>query len=398
MKYLFVDFFSASNRGDAAILDGMKNDFCSVDNQADIEVLSYHKASVKYISKMKNDDVLVSGLSYSFRFAVYIFLLIVFAKTKIFWLLKFLPKNRRNTVMKYLDADAIVSVGGAHLNDNYSKHLVGRLLGLLFAKYLNKKVIIYSQSIGPFNKPLYRSFSKFVLNKVDLIIAREEETKKILDKVGIRKPKIEVATDSAFSVVNKNNESYSNDKYATIAIRKWEHDGYDNKLKSEIVKYIEWLIVEQNINVNFVSTCTGFAGYHMDDRLIGLDIDGVLSDNARKGYRVIMDELSPYELMNWYSGAVFHVGMRMHSCILTFNSGTPFIPIAYEHKTVGISKQCGFDEFLMWAGDVKYELLVEYSKRIIENEDEYQKRIATNKESIKKLVEQNRILLKDCIS
>jgi len=397
VKYLFVDFFSASNRGDAAILEGMKNDFYSVDENADIEVLAYHKASVKHINKMKSDDVLIPTLSYSFKFFAFISILFLYAKTKSSFFFKLLPKNKQQVINKYLSADVIVSVGGGNLNDNYSRDLVGRLLGLLFAIKLNKKVILYSQSIGPFNKLPYRKLAKYILNQADLIIPREDISLKLLNEAGITKPKIAVTTDSAFSLRTANKPSISDEKYVTLSIRKWQYDGYDDKLKIEMAKYIDWLILEKNIRVDFVSSCTGFAGYHTDDRLVGLDLQNMISDKAQSKYSVIMDELSPYDLMDIYSGALFHVGMRMHSCILAFNSGTPFIPIVYEHKTVGISKHAGFDEFLIWANDVNVTILTEYSEKMITDNQMYRDRIIEKTKSVEQLTSQNRALLTESL-
>jgi polysaccharide pyruvyl transferase WcaK-like protein len=50
----------------------------------------------------------------------------------------------------------MLHVGGATLNDNYRPAIAGRLLLLWIAAILGKRVIIYNQSIGPFNSFLYR--------------------------------------------------------------------------------------------------------------------------------------------------------------------------------------------------------------------------------------------------
>ena len=397
MKFLFVDFFSSSNRGDAGILEGMRADFLSVDNEADIEVLCYHKESVRTINGMFADDVLIPEVPRSARALGFIVFLLLLAKCKMKRPPAFLPERKARIIRKYMRADLIVSVGGGNLNDNYSQALFGRLLGLLFAKWLGKKVILYGQSVGPFNKPFYRKLARYVFDKLDFIILREQGSKDIVDDLGVAKPKIAVTTDCAFSVKIVGKNVKSQEKYVTLSIRSWAYNDYDEKLRNEMASFIEWLTLCEGYRVYFLSTCTGFLGYHADDRLVGSKIGESLSPKAKLAYSVVEEDKSVNDLTAFYSGACFHVGMRLHSCIFSFVAGTPFIPIMYEHKTEGLADQMGFQEFLVEGQEVDALRLIDLSKKIIEKNERYRELIAKRKKKIRALIARNRSLLKGII-
>ena len=63
--------------------------------------------------------------------------------------------------------------------------------------------------------------------------------------------------------------------------------------------------------------------------------------------------------------------MRMHSNILAATQNKPFIAIAYEHKTNGISKQLGMDKYCIKVEDVNedklYRLLINMYKKYDKN-------------------------------
>ena len=397
MKILFVDFYSSSNRGDAAILEGMRNDFLFAAPEADIEVLCYHKESVRIINEMAADDVLIPVVPGSVGTLGFIVLLLLFARSRIKRPPFFFPERKKRIVRKYLEADLVVSVGGAHLNENYAHALPGRLLGLLFAKWIGKKVVLYCQSVGPFNRNVYRKLARYVFGKLDLVILREKDSKKILDDLGVSGPKIAVTTDCAFSVEAGGENAAGKGKYVTLSIRSWPYDDYDQKLRNEIARFVEWLVLRKGYRVYFLSTCTGFLGYHADDRSAGAKIGELLSPEARLAYKVVGEEKSVRELTAFYAGACFHVGMRMHSCIFAFIAGTPFIPVMYEHKMAGLSDQTGFREFLVEGRKVDARRLIDLSEKIIEKNDRYRDMIAKRKRNIWKSVARNRSLLKEIV-
>jgi polysaccharide pyruvyl transferase WcaK-like protein len=100
---------------------------------------------------------------------------------------------------EYYDADLIVDISMDHLNDIFGiipvlEHsrdiLLGRLLG--------KPVVIYAQSIGPYNGKFSGWIAKQALNRVSLITVRERLSYQCLNDIGVKNPPIYVTADPAF--------------------------------------------------------------------------------------------------------------------------------------------------------------------------------------------------------
>ena len=68
---------------------------------------------------------------------------------------------------------------------------------IALSKLLNKPIVIFAQSIGPFNNKITRHVSKCCLDKVDLLMVREEITEKYLHDIGVTN-QIHLNADSAF--------------------------------------------------------------------------------------------------------------------------------------------------------------------------------------------------------
>ena len=107
----------------------------------------------------------------------------------------FLIGNNKDTVKEYRDADWIIFCGGQYI---INLNLVA-LYEIIFSKMLGKPVMIWANSLGPFNPKYIRPFVKWVLNKVNLITTREATSKKILDDIGVTAPTF-VTADAAFTL------------------------------------------------------------------------------------------------------------------------------------------------------------------------------------------------------
>ncbi|MFA6989707.1 MAG: polysaccharide pyruvyl transferase CsaB [Candidatus Gastranaerophilaceae bacterium] len=84
-------------------------------------------------------------------------------------------------------ADLFISGGGSVLQDVTSlKSLFYYLFLIFIAEFLDKKVAIIAQGIGPINTFIGRIFTKNTLKKVHLITVRDKKSYKLLDEWGIK--------------------------------------------------------------------------------------------------------------------------------------------------------------------------------------------------------------------
>src|SRR5699024_10927236 len=99
--------------------------------------------------------------------------------------------------------DLLISGGGSLLQDVTSSRSIYYYLGvILLAKLFNKKVYVYANGVGPIDKGINRKLTRFVLNKVDLITLRDEDSHQLMQELKITKPRMEVTADPVYALEN----------------------------------------------------------------------------------------------------------------------------------------------------------------------------------------------------
>ncbi|HCX05125.1 MAG TPA: polysaccharide pyruvyl transferase CsaB, partial [Clostridiales bacterium] len=98
-------------------------------------------------------------------------------------------------------------------------------LGLIaLSKIFGKKVLFLFSGFGPVTGSFNKSLTKFILNKVDYIVLRDEMSEKFLEDLGIKVPYI-TAADAAFlanDIGSKQRVSENdNEKIVGISLRRW---------------------------------------------------------------------------------------------------------------------------------------------------------------------------------
>lgn len=415
MHILITDYHCASNRGDAAILEGIIHSLGDYLPDPEFTVLTGYPESAEIINQVNS----VKQKMVPFRWvdikkniaSLYLLIGAFFYKRGIDLPgMKMLIK--RLSLETYLDADLIVSTGGGFLNDFYTPGNLGRFWGLYFAKVLGKPVAIYAQSIGPLNKPFYRWIARYVLNKVDLITLRDRESKEVLDLLGVIKPPIYVVTDAAFNIDLHNEKTLqskrlesnlidSNNRLkVSVSVRKWAYyereNGHEEYINA-MAKLIDWLILEQKAQVIFASTCTGFAGYPNDDRVIAHEVISHMGHAVKRNPAILYGEYTPQELSHFYGMMDLHIGTRMHSNILAMLSGTPVVAIQYEFKTKGLMELFALEDYILNINDITEDSLICLVKKALEQKSYIKDQINNNLPGIKKESRKPAKLIKEII-
>ena len=110
--------------------------------------------------------------------------------------------NFRNIIQTISQSDAIIDIWGIYFADslgsNSFKSRMAEGVSYLLGKLLGKKVIKYTADSGPFNNRWNRFFARLYFQYfIDLILARDETTKREIKNLGVRTP-ILVVPDTAF--------------------------------------------------------------------------------------------------------------------------------------------------------------------------------------------------------
>lgn len=415
IRVLITDYHCASNRGDAAILEGVITSLRKHFPSVEVTVLTAYPEAAQIINRVNS----VKQKMVPFRWgnvgkniaALYLLLGAWLFRQKINVPgMKMLV--RQLSLESYLNANFVISTGGSFLNDFYAPSNLGRFWGLYFARLLGKPVVIYAQSIGPLNKLFYRQVARFILNRVSLITLRDKKSKQVLNELDVVKPPIHVTSDAAFAIDLDSKKGLRTERLekpplistkhlaVSISVRKWFHyedpRGHENYL-DVIAKTADWLISKQKAQVVFASTCTGLAGYHHDDRISAREVISRMKYATDRNPTILYGEYSPYELAHFYGKMDLHIGTRMHSNLLAILAGTPIVAIKYEFKTAGLMGLFGLGEFVEDINGITGDSLIRLIEKALQQRSYIKNQISSNLANTRRKAEEPAKLIVDLV-
>lgn len=360
-KILISGYYGFNNLGDEAILETTITRIRKSIHDADIAVLSATPEKTSY--------------NYSVR--------------------AYNRKGIRSVVEAIRDCDVLVSGGGSLLQDVTGKMSIKYYLAIIFlAKLFGKKVMVYSQGIGPINKPNHRWMTKCVLNYVDCITVREENSKLDLIEMGLKASSISVTADPVIDLEPVNREEGmtiikrakgrfdSERKTVGFALRTKDFNQTEDfeRLKAAVE------ILVNDYNVVFIP-------FHYNEDLgILLHLkecfgDAIVTVEKRYDTHDILSVISLFNVL---------VGVRLHSLIFAAVEGVPPIGISYDPKidyfmeTLGLATLCRVND--LEALSLKNEI-----DRILKDETLHKEKLHEVVNDLKHKIDVNDRLLVDLL-
>lgn len=409
MKFLFTHSYSKYNRGDAAIVSTMLHCF----------MLRFPKVHLSLITldEFKPGETFegVSQEHSFFYWSIYasrgpvaravrtvwvmiVTLLWVVVYRSVGVRLNFLVgSSNARALQEYVSADVVIPVGGGYLVGKKTVHdtvtIMLQLHAILVARVLAKPVVLFSQSIGPFATWLQRSMVGVVLNRVQVICARESLTIKNLQALKVTKPEIVLTADAAFLFepphTAKLNEvaelrALARSGVVGITVRRWMKPNQQSAYERTIADFAQWL-VGAGYAVVFVPQVTS-AFHNDDDSLVHERIRALLpSDQA--GVTYLPSSFTYTDVKNALGACDYVVGTRMHSVIFALTSLVPALAIAYERKTIGVMAELGLPEYVIPIEEVQLALLKSGFEKLVREAEAYKQHVATSLLQQQKLAE-----------
>lgn len=350
-KIIMSGYFGFSNSGDDAILKSIIESFKALDPSLNIRVLSKDPSLTEREYDVKSID----------RFNIF------------------------NLIKKIKDSDMLISGGGSLLQDKTSSRSIWYYLFIMkLAKRYNKKVFVYSNGVGPINKKFNRKFTSKVLNKVDYITLRDNDSYELIKEIGVTNKNIKVLSDPVFNLKESSDESLCkvfdiNKDTVIVSVRSWMND---EKLINELSKFLNNLI-DSGKNIVFMPMQTP------RDTVISEKIAKNLSSSK------IIDEKYPVEiLMNLMKHSGLVIAMRLHAMIYAIHQNVPFIGISYDPKTDTVLKDFN-PSININADEISYESLIEAFEYIKMHKEDFLERLrVVNKENRDKAIEASKLAIK----
>jgi colanic acid/amylovoran biosynthesis protein len=294
----------------------------------------------------------------------------------------------------YENADIIISTGGTYLVENYN--LESRIIDFLIAIILNKNLVLFTQSLGPFVKQDNIDVFKFIFWKSKFIFLRDTLSKENLSNIVAEQEKIFLFADAAFALADVSHIHKIAKEYTlparlnvAISVRYWPHfkevspqSGQNNYLNS-MKELSTFLVRNMGCKVTYISTCQGIPEYYLDDSEVAVSIYNGLPSDVQSSITVDRNHYSPEELLEILKIFDFTIATRLHMAILSMCVGVPAIPIAYEFKSIELFEKIGLgnwvanienlnsEQLISLVLDFKHQLLNIKQKVAVEVEKEF---------------------------
>ena len=259
----------------------------------------------------------------------------------------------------YSNTDIILDLSGDSLADNNLVTILN-CIGILPGILLRKPIVLFSQSIGPFNMLNY-PLVKFCLNNVNLITARGKLTKKYLENISIKAP-IFLVADCAFILKSASHkrvkeilyhEGIKKEDYPLIGISvSVILDRKNNNYVNIMSQTIDYLI--QKINVQIILISHSFLDTK-DDRCVANKIYETTVNKSK--IILIKNEYLTEELKGIIGLCDIFIGARMHTSIAALSICIPTIVIAWSPKYYEIMASLGQEKYICNINTLKFQEL-----------------------------------------
>ncbi|WP_028828936.1 polysaccharide pyruvyl transferase CsaB [Proteocatella sphenisci] len=299
------------------------------------------------------------------------------------------------------NTDLFISGGGSLFQDVTSKRSILYYLGVVYlAKVIfRKKVMIYSQGIGPVNDPKNRRRMAKLFKKLDLINVRDNQSKLELNSMGVRE-NIRVSTDSVFSLEKPDHvigsEILSNYGVDTtkmtlgVSVRNWKD--HTAKIVEEVAKTIEAL-KDKDMNVVILP-------FHFPDDLeLSEKIHDKLNMKDLGAIKVytIKNLMGEHEFLSVMSNMDIMLSMRLHGLIFATVCNAYPIGISYDPKIQSLLEEMGREKALE-VEDIDANILVEQLEYAMNNLEDLKEKTADTAHMMREKALLNNKMVKELLT
>jgi len=412
-KILIIQNYNA-NKGDSSVVHTMKKTILEMSPDVNIKLTSYDPQmakeeygleSAEWIINFKNIKLANSKIS-KLYFFIKEFLWIIYSLVWIsFYKLGIklpLPKNKKNTIALYLESEVVVLPGGHFFtNLNGFPINISHAYGVLYAKWLGKKTMIYSQTVGPFFGKfgtITQKIADYVIKSTDIVTLRENDSTQYCKGY----PNVHVTAETVFALPT--------DKLKAENLTQLKELRQENKLLIGVtIHHIyfkhffsrkDYITLMSNIFDKIIEQidCTILiipmeASYHKGgDRPIANEMRKISKNSER--IHILDGDLDPLMTSSVIANTDLFIGTKTHSIVYGLKSIVPTVSISYQQKSTEFMKMFNVEENAVDLDGLTLQAFTNIFKRVYENQKKY---ADTQRDAYKKVKEQslenNRYLL-----
>lgn len=302
-SYLICGNYGATNIGDEAILAGTIQQIQSRNPEATIRALSYNPSDTQSRHEIPANYFIPFGIRSAIRGIL---------KLELF-----------RTIQAIRQCDEfILGGGGLFSNEHWKANAIWSLHARL-ALFFKKPLHIHAQTVEFIQSKFWRNTVKKIMEKSTApITVRDQSSIEVLIKMGILKEKMSLVPDPALSITPPNPQSRTNE--ILISIRPYKNT--TPELKKTIIETLTQL---NHPNITFIP----FQTLNSDDLALMKEIKSKTQSEIK-----IFTPKSHQEAIQRINQAKGVIAMRLHACIFSALTKTPFIAISYSPKVSSFAK------------------------------------------------------------
>lgn len=318
-SYVLAGYFGFGNVGDEAILSKMISKIYSINQEADIAVISGNPKNTKKTYRVESIN----------------------------WF------DLQRIAFAIETADLVVIGGGGIFHDYWgvseSNILSDQHIGLesyssiaLIAEYFRKPLRIFAAGVGPLLSKSGKYWTKSIFNYAQLVSVRDNASAKRLKDIGIPVKKIQRIIDPVFNPKpsienNKTNSSIHPKLSITISLRSWPL----------IKNWEQWVAYSLDNIAEELNTKMVFVPFQINAEKYLNDVEAAKSvvNKMRniKNVEILREKTSADDLIKLINNSDLLIGMRLHSLIYAINGNIPFVGINYDEKIKNVIGELGFE-------------------------------------------------------
>ncbi len=224
----------------------------------------------------------------------------------------------KEVVKTIKNCDVLVSGGGSLLQDVTSlKSLIYYAFIIALSFLFNKKVIIFAQGIGPLNSRIAQSIVKNLLKYCTYVTVRDENSVKLLDKLGV---KSELVCDPIYSL-----DIQPEPQNGAVGIQLREFKTMNQELLQKLALLVITKFSDKKIKIFSLQKTQDLELCKRFEVLIK-------SFNPEIETEIIQDDI-----INQLSKLEYLFGMRFHAVLVALKAGVKTCAINYDVKVEKIA-------------------------------------------------------------
>jgi polysaccharide pyruvyl transferase WcaK-like protein len=238
----------------------------------------------------------------------------------------------------------------------YWSMMATRTLDVMVARFFNRPVIMFPNSLGPFRTFVGNFLSKLSLNSCECILIRDPVSFEIVNRLKVNTTKI-LTYDTALLFSQNERTRLGNLKRPVVGVCAgiYSHSLSKEEAERYILAHADALDVAIEKYGFFVVFLPHYVGeFNNDDLFVSHQILDKMKN--KDNTRIILAK-NVSEFKNYLDQMDMVISSKMHPAILACTGYVPTLCIAYDHKQTAFYSNLGMHDFVLNIRRVTFEML-----------------------------------------